>query len=94
MRLEISERTDSRLCSAAALLIALLLAAGAAAGPATGLDHPFPPLRGEAPTLDSSYLMRGDAYDYTFPEAGRFEYLCVPHMDQAPMREATVTMVE
>jgi parallel beta-helix repeat protein len=44
--------------------------------------------------LDSSYLMRGDAYDYTFPEAGRFEYLCVPHMDQAPMREATVTVVE
>jgi plastocyanin len=44
--------------------------------------------------LDSSYLMRGDGYSFTFSEAGRYEYLCVPHMDQAPMREATVTVVE
>jgi parallel beta-helix repeat protein len=44
--------------------------------------------------LDSPYLMRGDRFDHTFVEAGRYEYLCQPHMDQAPMREATVTVVE
>jgi len=44
--------------------------------------------------LDSPYLMPGDSFQYTFPAAGRYEYLCQPHMDQAPMREATVTVVE
>lgn len=44
--------------------------------------------------LDSPYLMPGDSFQYTFPAAGRYEYLCQPHMDQAPMRGATVTVVE
>jgi len=42
--------------------------------------------------LNSSFLLREDRYRHTFDVAGRFEYLCLPHMDQAPMRGATVTV--
>ena len=63
MHLEIGEPPGYRPRSAAALLIALLLPAGAAAGPATGLDHPFPPLRGEAPTVDRVALGRALFFD-------------------------------
>jgi plastocyanin len=44
--------------------------------------------------LDSPFLLRGDRFTHTFDAPGRFEYLCLPHMEQAPMREATVTVVE
>jgi plastocyanin len=33
-------------------------------------------------------------FRHTFPEAGRYEYLCLPHLDQATMRGATVTVEE
>jgi parallel beta-helix repeat protein len=42
--------------------------------------------------LDSAFLLRGDRYRHTFDDRGRFEYLCLPHMEQAPMREASVTV--
>jgi parallel beta-helix repeat protein len=44
--------------------------------------------------LASPFLFKGEAWRFTFAEAGRYEYLCLPHLDQAPMREATVTVVE
>jgi plastocyanin len=44
--------------------------------------------------LDSPFLLRDETYAHTFPSAGVFEYLCLPHMDQAPMRGATVTVKE
>jgi parallel beta-helix repeat protein len=44
--------------------------------------------------LDSPFLLRGDRFAHTFEGPGRYEYLCLPHMDQAPMREASVTVVE
>ena len=42
--------------------------------------------------LASPFLMRGEVFRHTFPEAGRYEYLCLPHLDQAAMRGATVTV--
>jgi len=42
--------------------------------------------------LDSSFLLQDQRFHHTFEVAGRFEYLCLPHMDQAPMRGATVTV--
>jgi parallel beta-helix repeat protein len=44
--------------------------------------------------LDSPFMLRGDRFAHTFDTPGRFEYLCLPHMEQEPMREATVTVVE
>jgi plastocyanin len=44
--------------------------------------------------LDSPFMLKGDRFAHTFESPGRFEYLCLPHMDQAPMREASVTVVE
>jgi len=47
------------------------------------------------PTLDplnSPVLTRGQVYRYAFTKSGTYEYLCLPHMDQLPMREATVTV--
>jgi parallel beta-helix repeat protein len=44
--------------------------------------------------LASSFLMRGQTFRHTFAEAGRFEYLCLPHLDQAAMRGATVTVAK
>ncbi|HEY8120608.1 MAG TPA: parallel beta-helix domain-containing protein [Myxococcota bacterium] len=47
------------------------------------------------PTLDplqSPVLTRGQVYQYAFTETGTYEYLCLPHMDQLPMRGATVTV--
>jgi plastocyanin len=42
--------------------------------------------------LASPLLSRGEVFRHAFAEPGRFEYLCLPHMDQLPMREATVTV--
>jgi parallel beta-helix repeat protein len=50
---------------------------------------------GTTPTLSplqSPFLAGGESYSHTFAEAGRYEYLCLPHLDQAPMRGATVTV--
>jgi parallel beta-helix repeat protein len=42
--------------------------------------------------LQSPVMTRGQVFRYAFHEPGRYEYLCLPHMDQLPMREATVTV--
>jgi plastocyanin len=44
--------------------------------------------------LSSPFLVRGQSFRHTFGEEGRFEYLCLPHLDQAAMRGATVTVAE
>ena len=44
--------------------------------------------------LASPFLTRGQSFRHTFGEAGRFEYLCLPHLDQAAMRGASVTVAE
>jgi len=45
-----------------------------------------------AAPLASPFLARGDVWRHDFAENGVFEYLCLPHLDQAPMRGATVTV--
>jgi len=60
-----------------------------------GVAHTVTSGTGKNPTwevLDSGFLLRGDTYRHTFDEEGTYEYLCLPHMDQAPMRGATVTV--
>ncbi len=47
-----------------------------------------------AAPLGSPFLRRGDTYSHAFDEPGRYEYLCLPHLDQAPMRGATVTVTD
>jgi plastocyanin len=42
--------------------------------------------------LSSPFLTRGQVFRHTFTDEGRFEYLCLPHLDQAAMRGATVTV--
>jgi plastocyanin len=42
--------------------------------------------------LQSPAMARGHVYAYAFERPGTYEYLCLPHMDQLPMREATVTV--
>ena len=42
--------------------------------------------------LQSPVLARGQVYAFDFEQPGTYEYLCLPHMDQLPMREATVTV--
>jgi len=42
--------------------------------------------------LSSPVMTRGQVYRYAFTKPGKYEYLCLPHMDQLPMREATVTV--
>ena len=42
--------------------------------------------------LSSPFLTRGQAYRHTFAESGSYEYLCLPHLDQAAMRGAMVTV--
>lgn len=52
---------------------------------------------GATPTsapLASSFLPRGGTYQFTFDELGEYEYLCLPHLDQAPMRGARVRVVK
>jgi plastocyanin len=44
--------------------------------------------------LSSSFLTRGQTFRHSFGEAGTYEYLCLPHLDQATMRGATVTVVK
>ena len=51
---------------------------------------------GTVPTsapLSSSFLPRGGTYQFRFEQAGEYEYLCLPHLDQAPMRGARVRVV-
>ena len=51
---------------------------------------------GTTPTsapLASPFLLRGARWSHAFEEPGTYEYLCLPHLDQAPMRGATVTVV-
>jgi parallel beta-helix repeat protein len=43
--------------------------------------------------LGSAFLPRGATYQFTFKRAGEYEYLCLPHLDQAPMRGARVHVV-
>jgi plastocyanin len=38
--------------------------------------------------------VRGQSFRHTFGEKGRYEYLCLPHLDQAAMRGASVTVGE
>ncbi len=47
-----------------------------------------------ASPLASPFLNRGGVYSFTFTSPGTYEYLCLPHLDQAPMRGATVTVTE
>jgi len=42
--------------------------------------------------LSSPFLVRGQSFRHTFGEEGKYEYLCLPHLDQAAMRGATVTV--
>jgi parallel beta-helix repeat protein len=44
--------------------------------------------------LASPFLTRGQSFRHRFGAAGRYEYLCLPHLDQATMRGATVTVTE
>ncbi len=44
--------------------------------------------------LSSSFLTRGQIFRHTFVEKGKYEYLCLPHLDQAAMRGATVTVAK
>ncbi len=51
---------------------------------------------GRMPThspMSSPFMMRGATFSHAFAEPGRYEYLCMPHLDQAEMREATVTVL-
>jgi plastocyanin len=48
---------------------------------------------GTTPTsapLASPFLARGATWQFTFEQPGDYEYLCLPHLDQAPMRGAHV----
>jgi parallel beta-helix repeat protein len=61
-----------------------------------GVTHTVTSGQGTLPThvpLDSPFLTRGQVWSHTFPEPGRYEYLCLPHLGQLGMREATVTVV-
>jgi parallel beta-helix repeat protein len=42
--------------------------------------------------LASPFLVRGQVFRHTFTEEGKFEYLCLPHLDQASMRGALVNV--
>jgi parallel beta-helix repeat protein len=44
--------------------------------------------------LSSPFMTRGQTFRHSFDEAGRYEYLCLPHLDQAAMRGATVTVAK
>jgi parallel beta-helix repeat protein len=42
--------------------------------------------------LSSPFFTRGQVFRHRFENAGRYEYLCLPHLDQAAMRGATVSV--
>ncbi len=42
--------------------------------------------------LQSPMMDKGMTFEYTFKNPGKFIYLCLPHIAQAPMRDATVTV--
>jgi len=44
--------------------------------------------------LSSPFLTRGQSFRHTFAESGEYEYLCLPHLDQATMRGATVKVAK
>lgn len=51
---------------------------------------------GTVPTsspLGSGFLPRGGIYQFRFERVGEYEYLCLPHLDQAPMRGARIKVV-
>ncbi|MEE2663012.1 MAG: parallel beta-helix domain-containing protein [Myxococcota bacterium] len=53
--------------------------------------------KGTRPTsapLASPFLPRGGVYQFTFERSGDYEYLCLPHLDQAPMRGARVRVAD
>lgn len=61
-----------------------------------GVTHTVTSGEGTVPVpgpLASPFLAKGQVYQHTFDEPGRYEYLCLPHIGQAGMREATVTVV-
>ena len=62
-----------------------------------GVTHTVTSGEGTTPLhapLASPFMAKDEVWSFTFEEAGRYEYLCLPHLNQAPMREATVTVVE
>lgn len=44
------------------------------------------------PLFNSGYLSPGGTFVFKFDQPGTYEYMCVPHKDQAPMRGATVVV--
>lgn len=44
------------------------------------------------PLINSGYLSPGGTFVFRFDKPGTYEYMCVPHKDQAPMRGATVVV--
>ncbi len=42
--------------------------------------------------LQSPIMDKGHVFEHTFQSRGKFIYLCLPHIAQAPMRDATVTV--
>jgi parallel beta-helix repeat protein len=60
-----------------------------------GVTHTVTSGRGTTPVqgpLASPFLAKGEVYSHTFAEPGSYEYLCLPHIGQVGMREATVTV--
>jgi plastocyanin len=60
-----------------------------------GVTHTVTSGQGTTPVrgpLASPFLAKGEVYSHTFAEPGRYEYLCLPHIGQIGMREATVTV--
>jgi len=60
-----------------------------------GVTHTVTSGRGTTPVLGplaSPFLAKGEVWSHTFAEPGSYEYLCLPHVGQVGMREATITV--
>jgi len=60
-----------------------------------GVTHTVTSGQGTTPVLGplaSPFLAKGEIYSHTFAERGSYEYLCLPHVGQVGMREATITV--